>query len=122
MMATRGRGGLWVLLADQPARVGQPHTFSSYGIQFQVTGYKASAKDFLMSDGYELKINPAGRAELLRGGQRIRSVPAGPGEKPETIFRRLLRDKTLAGLARVAVMRIVGDTELLKNKSGFVIV
>jgi hypothetical protein len=24
-------------------------------------------------------------------------------------------------LARVAVMRIVGDTELLKNKSGFVV-
>jgi hypothetical protein len=95
-MGTRGRGGFRVLLADQAARVGQPHTFSSYGIQFQVTGFC--------------------------GGQKVRSVPAGPGEKPGTIFRRLLEDKELTGLARVAVMKIIGDTELLKNKSGFVIV
>jgi hypothetical protein len=33
----------------------------------------------------------------------------------------MLEDKELTGLARVAVMRIVGDTELLKNKSGFVV-
>jgi hypothetical protein len=71
---------------------------------------------------YSLKINPAGGATLFCGGRKVRCVPCGPGEKPETIFRRLLRDKTLAGMDRLAVMRIVGDTELLKNKSGFVIV
>ena len=74
-----------------------------------------------MSDNYELKINPGGGAELLRGGQRVRSVPAGPGEKPETIFRRLLEDKALSGMDRLAVMRIVGDSNLLKNKSGFIV-
>ena len=75
-----------------------------------------------MSDNYSLRINAGGGAELLRAGRKVRSVPAGPGEKPETIFRRMLEDKELTGLARVAVMKIIGDTELLKNKSGFVIV
>ena len=74
-----------------------------------------------MSDGYELKINAGGGATLFCRGQRLRVVPAGPGEKPGTIFRRLLEDKELTGLARVAVMKIIGDTELLKNKSGFVV-
>jgi hypothetical protein len=74
-----------------------------------------------MSDGFELRINPAGGATLFCGGQKVRSVAAGPGEKPETIFRRMLLDKELTGLARVAVMKIIGDTELLKNKSGFVV-
>jgi hypothetical protein len=74
-----------------------------------------------MSDGYELKINSGGGAELLRGGQKVRSVPAGPGEKPGDIFRRLLQDKALSGMDRLAVMRIVGDTNLLKNKSGFIV-
>lgn len=74
-----------------------------------------------MGDGYELRIDPAGGAELLRGGQRVRSVPAGPGEKPGTIFRRMLEDKTLTGMDRLAVMRIVGDSNLLKNKSGFIV-
>ncbi|NLV30758.1 MAG: hypothetical protein GXY47_06325 [Acidobacteria bacterium] len=74
-----------------------------------------------MGNGYELKIDPGGGATLLRGGQRIRSVPAGPGEKPGTIFRRLLEDKTLVGMDRLAVMRIVGDSNLLKNKSGFIV-
>jgi hypothetical protein len=73
-----------------------------------------------MSDGFELKINPGG-ATLFCGGQKVRAVAAGPGEKPGVIFRRMLEDRELTGLARVAVMRIVGDTELLKNKSGFVV-
>jgi len=73
-----------------------------------------------MGDGYELKINPAGGAELLRGGQRVRAVAAGPGEKPGTIFQRLLEDKTLVGMDRLAVLKIVQDTALLKNKTGFI--
>ena len=74
-----------------------------------------------MSDGFELRINPAGGATLFCGGQRVRSVPAGPGEEPGVIFRRMLEDKTLAGMDRLAVMRIVGDSNLLKNKSGFIV-
>lgn len=75
-----------------------------------------------MSDNFELEINPAGGATLFCGGEKVRSVPAGPGEKPGTIFRRMLEDKTLTGAAHVAVLKVIGDTELLKNKSGFVIV
>lgn len=74
-----------------------------------------------MSDGFELRINPAGGATLFCGGRKVRCVPCGPGEKPGTIFRRMLEDRTLTGLARVAVMRIVGDTNLLKNKRGFIV-
>ncbi len=73
-----------------------------------------------MSDSYELRINPGGGAELLRAGRRVRSVSAGPGEKPETIFRRMLEDETLSGMDRVAVLKIVQDTALLKNKTGFI--
>jgi hypothetical protein len=73
-----------------------------------------------MGDGFELKINPGGGATLFCSGQKVRSVAAGPGEKPGVIFRRMLEDKELTGLARVAVMKIIGDTELLKNKTGFI--
>lgn len=73
-----------------------------------------------MSDSYELRIDPAGGAELLRGGVKVRSVAAGPGEKPGTIFARLLEDKTLVGADRLAVLKIVQDSALLKNGTGFI--
>jgi hypothetical protein len=78
-VATRGRGGLWVLLADQAARVGQPHTFSSRDTKKQVTGYKVT--NFLPQTGtaWEKKWKTKSRRLMhLRGFTALRR--GKPGE------------------------------------------
>jgi hypothetical protein len=87
----QGVGGFGSFQRAEPAGVGQPHTLPSYGIQFQVTGYKPS--NFLPQTGtaWEKKWKTKSRRLMhLRGlplcaGESLASLPAGACKR---LFRR----------------------------------
>lgn len=72
-----------------------------------------------LTEGYSMEIRE-GSAALLHGGREVRTAVMAPGENGLKAARRMLKDKTLTGMGRLAVLRLVCDSALLKNGSGFI--